>query len=156
MYLISFLMCTLHKILFQHLRSGGISIWVRLLCMLPASSRWRYLTWHFHSVYRWLAKNSMCNLPILLFCTRNRCSDRFYFAFAQSLSHALWLWISHNVAIHRNSFLFSFMVFLFLNSSFHVHLQLYTVSDNVCTLDFPVMPFDSRSCYGFFYHCLLV
>lgn len=46
---------------------------------------------------------------------------------------------------------------------FHVHLQLYTVSDNVCTLDFPVMAFDSRFFLvrfvwvcGFFFGCLLV
>lgn len=50
----------------------------------------------------------------------------------------------------RFIFIFVYAFFLFLNSSFHVHLQLYTVSDDVCTLDFPVMPFDSRSCYGFF------
>lgn len=47
---------------------------------------------------------------------------------------------------------------------FHVHLQLYTVSDNVCTLDFPVIVFDSRFfsgllfvlVCGFFLGCRLV
>lgn len=155
-------MCTLHNIIFQHFHVFGIHMVERLASTWYICRWYRFFFWRCHS-------SPALPLPPFGMCTgglwqRIVCLIYRSQFFSLETAHEFGVAKASVFILHFAIFISCFITpYAITRSAWahsfvfsHAHFQFYTVSDNVCTLNFTLMPLFSLLHSGLWVHIFFI